>query len=156
MISEIQQGLKPFRKPNRRLTVYQLREGVKIIDDSYSANPEAMKRAIDVLDQLGNGKKLAVLGSMKELGIYSRDGHRDVGKYLTERKIDILYTFGNHAKQIGEGAIKSGFPSKRVYHFTSHSQLNKHLAIQLQSNTTFLVKGSHSMNDKIFVSRMES
>ncbi len=144
-ISEIERGLKYFQKAKRRLNVYRVKENVMIIDDSYSANPEAMKRAIDVLVQLGNGKKVAVLGNMMELGIYSVDGHRDVGRYLTDRNIDFLYTFGDHAKYIGTGAIGAGFPLERVYHFTSRSQLNKHLAKQLQSNTTFLVKGSHSM-----------
>ncbi|MCK9906477.1 hypothetical protein MXD63_41620, partial [Frankia sp. Cpl3] len=66
----IQSGLRTYQKPGRRLITYRLRNGIKLLDDSYSANPNAMRAAIDVLSTIGKGTNVAVLGSMLEMGPY--------------------------------------------------------------------------------------
>jgi UDP-N-acetylmuramoyl-tripeptide--D-alanyl-D-alanine ligase len=65
--SEIRRGLKTFKQLGRRLKVYRCSHGVRLIDDSFSANPNADKAALDVLRNAGRGRKIAVLGTMLEL-----------------------------------------------------------------------------------------
>lgn len=148
---EIQEGLKSFKRPWRRLNIYQLPNGIKIIDDTYSANPHAMKAAIDVLSQIGKGMNIAVLGTMLEMGKYSKRAHQEVGKYIVKKKVDYLYTYGKDATLIGKAAKELGFPPKRVFHFTNKEKLNHFLTKYLRPNTTILVKASHGirMNETV-------
>jgi len=139
-------GLKSFVRPNQRLSVHNLKNNIKVIDDTFSANPNAMKAAIDVLDQIGEGKKIAVLGTMLEMGKYAVKGHKDVGKYVARKKIDNLITFGVGAEKIGEGAIEAGFNKNKIRHFTDRKKLNSFLISQLSPNVSILIKASHRLN----------
>lgn len=140
----IQEGLRTFQRLQRRLTIHQ-RNGIRVIDDTYSANPHAMKAAVHVLNEVGTGTNIAVFGSMMELGEYTAEGHAEVGKYLANKKVDYLYTMGPKARHIGTAAIESGFPKQRVVHCANRKQLHRLLAKQIKPDTTVLVKGSHKM-----------
>lgn len=144
--SEIQRGLRRYYKPRRRLSIYNLGNGVKIIDDTFSANPNAVKAAIDVLSYITKGKKIAVLGSMLEMGKYKIKGHKEVGRYVAKKKIDRLYTYGNDARYIAQGAIESDYPKEKVKSYINQEKLVYDLRRQLASNTTVLFKASHGMN----------
>jgi len=146
--TEMQQGFnfsKKIFRHSRRLNVYPIANNVRIIDDTWSANPEAMKAALDVLDNLGKNYNIAVLGNMLELGAYTTDGHKDVGEYLTKKKVHILFTYGDYAKNIADAAIQSGFPKEHVFHFIELKALNRALLKTLSPGTTVLIKGSHSL-----------
>ena len=143
--AEIQKGLRFYRKPWRRLSVYRLKNNIRIIDDSFSANPNAAKAAIDVLHQVGKGKKIAVLGTMLEMGRYKVKGHKDVGRYLAKKGVDKLFTYGNDAVYIGQGAIESGFPKEKVKNYFNQTKIVKDLLKHLEPNTTILFKASHGM-----------
>ncbi|WP_223292367.1 glutamate ligase domain-containing protein [Salipaludibacillus neizhouensis] len=146
--TEINTGLKKYRKLKRRLNIRRIRSGITIIDDSYSANPHAVKSAIDVLSHIGKGSnKVAVLGSMTRLGAYRVKGHKEVGKYIVERDIQHLYTYGKDAQWIKDSAIEYGFPKQNAYHFTDKRALHYHLLrkIASESQTTILIKGSNKM-----------
>lgn len=139
----IQQGLGCFRAQKKRLTHYRLRShDIHILDDTYSSNPHAAKAAIDVLGQMGDGTKVAVLASMLEMGNYTIKGHDEVGRYVQERQIDFLYTLGKSARHIARGAVQAGFPPDQVVHCASRMQLHRLLRKRLQPHTFFLVKGS--------------
>src|SRR5438552_18462880 len=72
--------------------------GVEFIDDSYNANPDSMKAALRTLAELpADGKRIAVLGEMKELGAESEPGHREVGETAAAFGIDRLIASGNVA-----------------------------------------------------------
>lgn len=145
---EMQQGFdNSFKslKNNRRLSLYQLTDSVRILDDTWSANPQAMKAAIDVLSKIGKGRNVAVLGSMLELGNHTVDSHLEVGEHIAENNVDDLFTYGKHAKHIGMGAIEAGFPAAHVFHFEKIKDLNHSLLDVITPGTTILVKGSHSI-----------
>ncbi|WP_241254438.1 UDP-N-acetylmuramoyl-tripeptide--D-alanyl-D-alanine ligase [Brevibacillus sp. SYP-B805] len=144
----IQLGLRSFRRPKSRLTMYRLSRGIKVIDDSYSANPSAVKAALDVLAKVGTGTNVAVLGSMLEMGNYAVKGHKLVGRYAAQKKVDYLYTLGKSARYIKRGATQSGFPQERAVHCATKAQLHRLLRRRLRPNTTFLVKASHKMKMK--------
>ncbi|MDD3363564.1 MAG: UDP-N-acetylmuramoyl-tripeptide--D-alanyl-D-alanine ligase [Syntrophomonas sp.] len=142
---QIKEGLENYRRPGRRLRVYHRENSVCLIDDTFNANPNSVKAAIDVLTTISKENNIAVLGSMSELGRYSRRGHKEVGRYLADKNITYLFTYGTGAKIIGKAAISNGFPSARVIHSISRNTLHKRLKRTINPGSTVLVKGSHNM-----------
>ena len=145
---EMQSGFSNMRKANHRLHLYHLKDGVIVIDDTVHAHPPAVKAAIDVLLQIGTGKKIAVLGSMSELGDRSEKEHEGIGRYVAEKGIDLLYTYGNVSVQIGVGAMAGGLPTDRIRHFTQlkRKQMHQELLRNIEPGTTILVKGASRLN----------
>nr|WP_281394026.1 cyanophycin synthetase [Texcoconibacillus texcoconensis] len=135
--------------PSRRLNVINLRHQSLLIDDTFNANPQSVKSAVEVLKNVGkNKKKVVVLGSMLELGSYSPIAHEQIGEYLADNQIDMIYTYGHKAKTIAETARKNGFPQEKIFPFTNRTALHKKLKQHFSSNSAFLVKGSHRMSMK--------
>ena len=126
----IKQGLENSQPEKGRLELIEL-SNFTILDDSYNANPQSMKAAIDTIKQFP-GKKIAVLGSMAELGIESKKMHQEIGDYARKVGIDKLLTIGEDAKHYkGEN-----FPDiKSIF-----NTLNKD-----QKGSTILIKGSRMM-----------
>lgn len=142
---QIQVGLKTFVRSKSRLVVHRLGRNVKVIDDAYSSNPDATKAAIDVLSTIGTHTRIAVLGSMLELGKHTSKGHQEVGRYAAAKNVSHLYTLGGTAKQIAVGARGAGFPANRIKSFASKQQLQKALLRKLEPGTTILIKGSNRL-----------
>lgn len=141
----IRAGLRSYHRPSHRLRVYKLKNGIRVIDDTFNANPNSVKAALDVLTSIGNDENIAVLGSMTELGRYSEKGHTAVGKYAAgKNKLSRLYTYGKEAQQISKAAAKAGFPKNRTIHTVKRRTLHRHLKNAFQPGTIILVKGSHS------------
>lgn len=140
---QMARGLRNYHRPPHRLRVYRLEKGSRLIDDTYNANPNSVKAAVDVLSRVGRGRKIAVLGNMSELGKYSRRGHQDVGQYLAASQVSRVFTFGKKARLIGNEAIAKGFPVDRVTHSLTRNLLHRRLRNAVQNGATILVKGSH-------------
>lgn len=153
---EIKNGLRSYIKLSRRLSVYKLKNNVTLIDDTFSANPNAVKAAIDVMSIIGKGKKIAVLGTMLEMGKYKIKGHMDVGRHIGRRKIDILYTYGYDATFIAHGALEAGTPKQNVKSFVNQDKLFSELIKEIKPNTTILFKASHGMHLNQTVKRILS
>ena len=144
--TEIKTALELFIKPERRLNMLQLPNNTLLIDDTFNASPESMIAAIDVLAEIGVGKKIAVLGSMLDQEGY-HEGYKQIGKHLATKKIDLLYTVGcelvgDSAKFIGEAAIKAGIPPQNVQYCPTQRDLLKRLFKDKLTNSTLLVKGT--------------
>lgn len=144
-VQQIRMGLQTFRPQQKRLTKHTLPHRVQVLDDTYSSNPDAAKAAIDVLAQVSGGTKVAVLASMLEMGSYAVEAHEEVGRYVSQKNIDYLYTLGRSARHIARGAIRSGFPASRVVHCQTKAGLHRHLSKRIRPDTAFLVKGSHRL-----------
>lgn len=143
----IREGLKNYQVPIKRLNVYNLKDESILIDDTVNANPQSVKAAIDVLIKIGKDKrKIAVLGSMLELGDYTTEGHYEIGKYAAEKKVDVIYTFGDLSIDIHKGAIDHGFPIEKMKHFNDRNELHHELKSSMEHNSIFLVKGSSLMH----------
>ena len=102
----------------------QIREvgGVQFIDDSYNANPDSMKAALRTLVELdADGKRIAVLGEMRELGDESEQGHREVGETAATLGVNHLITIGNVAAAIAESAKHAGLEKTAVVGSTSEA-----------------------------------
>jgi UDP-N-acetylmuramoyl-tripeptide--D-alanyl-D-alanine ligase len=141
---EISRGLRLYKKPLMRLVTTKLKNNITLIDDSFSANVNAMKAAIDVLTNIGKdgpGPKIAVLGNMKGLGVITKEAHMEIGKYAAMKKVDVLYTIGNDARMISQAALEHGMPPENVIHFEHKKYLFQALGT-LSPGSTILVKGS--------------
>jgi UDP-N-acetylmuramoyl-tripeptide--D-alanyl-D-alanine ligase len=90
----------------RRMDVFTRPDGVTVIDDSYNANPGSMAVALRALAALrAEGRRIAVLGYMAELGGYERAGHEEVGRLAAQVGVDLLVVVGEQAAPIHDGAL---------------------------------------------------
>ena len=135
---DIAHGLESFAAVKGRLQRKAGFNGASLIDDTYNANPDSMKAAIDVLASQ-HGKNIFVMGDMAELGVDAAQMHVDIGLYAKQKGIPLLLTFGELSQQASQvfGA--------NAQHFTSLETLVLRLKNSMQVNTTVLVKGSRFM-----------
>ena len=136
--AKIARGLAEFRPVNGRLQRKQAPNGTQVIDDTYNANPDSVRAAIDVLAH-ADGPTVLVLGDMGEVGTDGRKYHEEVGAYARGRGIGRLLTLGELAQCSG-----SAFGA-HANHFSDIATLLNALESILTPNTTVLVKGSRFM-----------
>lgn len=146
-LSAIAAGLESFKAVEGRMELKYLPSGMQLIDDSYNANPDSVRAAIDVLSQL-EGKKILVLGNMAEVGISSAAVHLEVGVYALDQGIDALYVLGNDAKKAAEAFGES------AYSFDGLEPLIEQLLTELPAQV--LVKGSRSARMERVVEAVEN
>ena len=118
--------------------------GVTVIDDSYNASPDAVKSSLDVLGGFADGRRVAVLADMLELGEHSARAHFDVG-VRAAAKADVLVTVGVEAEHIAEGA-RSARPDMTVRVCRENAEATAFLRSFLAAGDTVLVKGSRGMH----------
>jgi UDP-N-acetylmuramoyl-tripeptide--D-alanyl-D-alanine ligase len=147
---EIIRGLRSGRT-QLRLVAVKAACGAMILDDTYNASPKSMLAALNLLDEM-EGRKVAVLGDMLELGRYETQGHQKVGIRAAE-VVDVLVTVGQLAKIIAKAAADAGFQKENIYSFADGAGAEKFLKQYLTKNDVVLVKGSRGMRlDKIVTS----
>jgi UDP-N-acetylmuramoyl-tripeptide--D-alanyl-D-alanine ligase len=113
-----------------------------LIDDSYNSSPIAAKAALDVLYRAKASRRIAILGSMNELGRSSPAEHRSVGAYCQPDKLDMVITIGSEAeKYLAPAALKNGC---QVRSFSSPYEAGAYVIDQLQPGTAVLAKGSQN------------
>jgi len=137
----IKKGIKAFRPVSGRMNIYELSDSIKMIDDTYNANPTSVAGALSTLhDMSRNKKRFAVLGDMLELGKESDALHKQIGKKAAISGINKLYLFGTQVKYTLEGAIENGFAKGNIFHGTKEKIARKVLE-DIDSDTWILVKG---------------
>jgi UDP-N-acetylmuramoyl-tripeptide--D-alanyl-D-alanine ligase len=119
--------------------------GVVYLDDSYNANPDSMRAALDTLaGEAGEGQRIAVLGRMAELGDGAEKAHREVGRYAAEAGVDRLVTVGAEAELIGEGAAGGEGSVLEIDHFETAEDAARALTEIMRPGDMVLLKGSRS------------
>jgi UDP-N-acetylmuramoyl-tripeptide--D-alanyl-D-alanine ligase len=138
----------PIREALERHVPLSNRLGIKrhghliLIDDTYNANPDSMRAAVDTLLAVQTaGRRIAVLGDMLELGPSSAHEHESVGRYLAEGKVDAVFLTGEGGSFIRKGC--TGIPD--VFHFEKKKELASALKIFLRDLDVVLFKGSRGM-----------
>lgn len=122
-----------------------------LIDDSYNASPDSMIAAIDVLSNLKGNKKIAVLGTMKELGDKSFDLHREVGEYARFKNIDLLIAVGEYSK-----AFEEGFKHPEKFKAcSSNEEALNYVQERAACEDAILVKASRSMKFETIVNKLK-
>ena len=147
-VEDVREGLASFVPGKMRMNIYE-KNGITVLADCYNAAPESMRAALDTLSTIEvKGRKVAVLGDMKELGDGSDVMHRGIGRYLISRGVDLLFTFGVSAELIADGAISSGFPMDRVFSEANVEKKAEFAALiknNLGEGDAVLFKASRSM-----------
>ena len=129
-------------------------DDITIINDTYNASYDSIYYALEVLGTF-TGRKIAVLGDIKELGDFSEKIHRSIGNLIIKNKIDILITIGEFAKYINEEAINLGFKPENSYHFSDKNEAIKLINSIKKSEDNYLIKASNSMKFKERVEKIK-
>lgn len=140
-LEEICRGIENVKTIGGRSNLIHVK-GMTLIDDCYNANPVSMKDSIDVLSK-ADGRKIAVLGDMGELGEKENELHAQIGAYLSEKNIDCLFCTGELSREIASEAKKN--PRCTVAHFSSKEELIPALLQEVKEGDTILIKASHFM-----------
>jgi len=120
-LEEAAAGLASAPLAKARLQVKEI-NGVQFLDDSYNANPDSMKAALQTLVELDtDGKRIAVLGEMRELGEETQRGHEEVGETAAAFKIDQLIGIGEMGEVIAQAAEKAGLENSATVGSTSEA-----------------------------------
>ncbi|MBI2769759.1 MAG: UDP-N-acetylmuramoyl-tripeptide--D-alanyl-D-alanine ligase [Burkholderiales bacterium] len=145
-LAAIAQGLasfEPVKGRSRALEVRIAGRGITLVDDTYNANPDSARAAIDVLAELP-GPRLLVLGDMGEVGDQGPQFHAEVGGYARQRGIELVFTLGAQAQGMGGR------------HFADVESLNAAVLTELPRTASVLVKGSRFMKMERVVSAITS
>ncbi|MDA9142377.1 UDP-N-acetylmuramoyl-tripeptide--D-alanyl-D-alanine ligase [Gammaproteobacteria bacterium] len=137
-------SLKSFKNESQRLEFQPWINQSNLINDSYNANPDSVKAAIDVLHQM-RGRKIMILGDMKELGRYRKKFHKEIGEYAKIKNIDLFLGFGDLAKH----SVNS-FGSSGIF-FNSKIALTEFLKSEISKKDYVLLKGSRGMRMEEFI-----
>ena len=137
-IEEFVDGLRGLVNPPQRLELKTWAKQSQVIDDTYNANPDSMRAALDVLCQF-QGRKVAILGDMAELGRYRKKLHIDLGDYAKIHGVDILLGYGDLIRHTAFAFGDNGF------FFNDKIELIDFLKKNLVGKENILLKGSRSM-----------
>ncbi len=139
-------ALERFRPFPMRMEVLSLESGKTLINDAYNANPDSMDLALKTLAEAkGKGRAIAVLGDMLELGEYTEEAHRRLGKRAAEFSVDLLLAMGEKAPVVVESAVRQGLSPQRARVVESHAEASSILRETAREGDWILVKGSRGM-----------
>ena len=150
---EIVNGLRS-EHTQLRLVAVRTESGALILDDTYNASPESTLAALNLLDEL-EGRKVAVLGDMLELGPYEWRGHEMVGVRAAE-VVDELVTVGRLGRMIAAAACRAGLSRSLVTELEDSDEAIEYLQTRLQASDVVLIKGSHGMRMDRITAALES
>lgn len=158
---DIRRGLQKFKNTGMRQNIYKS-DGMTFIEDCYNASPESMASSLTVLaaiTQQNGSRSVAVFGDMRELGGWSETLHLGVGRIAADTRVKLLFTFGEDARLIAEGAIKAGMNSDSVYIFEDISDPEPLIAALqnlLREGDTVLFKASRAIELERVVKAIKS
>jgi murE/murF fusion protein len=148
---EIKDGLEDFKPVKARMNILKTGKGINIIDDSYNANPDSMKAAINTLMSLkGNNRGVLVAGDMLELGEHAESMHRNIGRIAAGSDIAMLYVTGQFAQTVAAGAMDEDMDSHDIFTGTKQEILEV-ITGRLSHDDWVLVKGSRGMAMEMIV-----
>jgi UDP-N-acetylmuramoyl-tripeptide--D-alanyl-D-alanine ligase len=121
-------------------------EGISVLNDAYNANPNSMKAALETVVALpAQGRKVAVLGDMLELGDATERYHREIGEYAASCKLDQLICVGTWAKVIADAAVSAGQPKATVTRYRDSGTTAETIRHHLQPGDLVLLKASRGV-----------
>jgi UDP-N-acetylmuramoyl-tripeptide--D-alanyl-D-alanine ligase len=145
-VDRVQQALAEIAVSQSRLEVHRLKDGSTVLNDAYNAAPDSMQGALEVLGY-AQGRRVAVLGDMLELGPIEEEAHTQVGEWVAERGIEVLLAVGQRSRNLAEAARRA----KVTVEWASDVESARPLLRRLwQPGDTLLLKASRGMGlDKL-------
>lgn len=143
-LSDAVEAIQHVTLPAMRMEVRHI-QGATVLLDTYNASPDSMVAALRTLSELPcQGRRMAILGEMKELGTISEFGHRQVGREIAVSPIDSLVLYGEETRFVKDEAAQSGFPTARIAKVTSLDEIRS-IVQALQPGDLVLIKGSRAL-----------
>lgn len=145
---EVSKALREFDSPNGRMNLVGGIKHTLIIDDTYNSSPTSTMSALDIVGKIPLAKparKFAVLGDMLELGSYSEEGHREVGRYVSKSGLNKLIVVGERARDIARGAQEAGMLRDNIFEYTDIAEAGRFIQQRIQPGDILLIKGSQGM-----------
>jgi UDP-N-acetylmuramoyl-tripeptide--D-alanyl-D-alanine ligase len=143
-VKEIKDGIERFSPVKMRMEVVDV-AGVKVINDAYNANPASMAAALTAMASVRDGRRIAVLGDMLELGGASEKAHFDVGRLAGAEGLALLVLIGERAQDTARGAVEAGMAPEGIMVVSGHEEAADALLDKLRPGDHVLVKGSRGM-----------
>ena len=140
---KIKEGIESFELTKKRMDIVELKNGIKIINDAYNASLESMTASLKVLSEFKE-RKIAVLGDMFELGDFSEELHKKVGKEVVKNNIDILIACGENARYLADVA-REKMDKENVYILRKTEEIKPLLEKIVKNNDVILFKASNGM-----------
>ncbi len=140
---QICRGILEFEPTKMRMAIIHRGNGITVLNDTYNANPQSMRAAVDVLSKQ-SGKRIAVLGDMLELGELGPALHESVGQFLGRSGIDCLVTVGKLGACIADGAERCGMT--QVHRCNNQAQAQAVLTQLVDADCVVLFKASRGMH----------
>lgn len=145
-LEEATRCIENFKPMKMRMERIQLSNGVRIVNDSYNANPYSMAAALKTVSGAKRaGRFIAVLGDMFELGPEAGVRHRELGENAARFGVDKLFVFGGYAIEVAMGAIKMGMSPDSVMIYPTMDDLKRAVSLEIRTGDVVLVKGSRGM-----------
>lgn len=149
-MEKIMNGIKKFRPSKLRMDIQEIKENIKIINDTYNASYDSVKSVLEVLNNMKANRKIAVLGDILELGEHAQNIHELIGLQVVKNKIDILITFGKNSKYIASKAMECGMKKQNIFSFYNIEELIAKIKQIANSGDIILLKASRGMGlDKV-------
>lgn len=141
---QIIEALAQAHGPEMRLQLQPL-DRVMLLNDAYNANPHSMKAALDTLASLKSaGRRVAVLGDMRELGESADRYHREIGQYAAEKNVNLLICVGEHSKLMAESAAAT-LPADMIKCFADANSAAAKVPRMLHDGDLVLIKASRGI-----------
>lgn len=136
-------ALGKFQSPEKRSQVVLHESGIVIYNDCYNANPGSMRMALQTLANAPRqGRIVAALGDMLELGEATEQCHREIGALAAQLGVDLLVVYGKYNSSVKEGALAAGLPVQRLHDVASHADGARIIKEFCRPGDILLVKGS--------------
>lgn len=148
--SDMNKGMESLNMTSMRLDIIKGKK-YTIVNDCYNASPDSMIAAIDVLKNIKGRRKIAVLGTMRELGEKAYDAHKEIGAYARRNSVDLLIVLGEF-----EDAFREGFQdSEKIKKFNSTEETSKFMDKFIEQDDVVLVKASRAMKFEKIVCHLQ-
>lgn len=139
-------GLASSARPDWRLQLVKL-DDLTLLNDAYNANPSSMKAALDTLATLESpGRRVAILGDMKELGKATDRYHREIGQLAGAAGLAVLVCIGEKSQLIAAEALRVGMPGTSIHHFPDAAAASAGVPRLLRRDDLVLLKASRSVH----------
>ena len=145
-LDAIADALRAWTPPAMRMEVMTTPAGVTVLADAYNASPTSMIGALETLrDMPVSGRRIAVLGEMRELGKFTDEGHAQVGRMVTGVDLSLLVLIGPLTKALGDAARAAGLAEESLRTFDSTAAAADALQTLIAPGDAVLVKGSRAL-----------
>ena len=142
---QIKHALEGVKPPEHRLQAVDGYNGSVILDDTYNSSPVSVEAAIDTLMSIPARRRILVLGEMRELGAFSEELHRQIGRIIYKEKADLVFLGVGEAQIIADELLRLGFWEERLQSNLQNPQIVSKLLKALSKGDVCLIKGSRAL-----------